>query len=419
MSLVVIGLNHRTAPLDLLERMSIDDSRLAKALADLVDRPHVTEAVILSTCNRTEVYAYVEKFHGAYQDVREFLSAITYQPPELFADHLYAHYDQEAVRHLLRVASGLDSAVVGENEVLGQVRRAWETSQHEHAAGPVLAPLFRHAVETGKRARTETTISRNIASVSQAAVAMARQRLGSLEGISVLVLGAGEMGEGLVRSLHDAGVSSIAIANRTWENAVELAARVDGTPVRLTELTATLAGVDLLVTSTGASSLMVEANELSSLMVRREGRPLLIVDIAVPRDVDPAASAIDGITLLDMNDLRAFADSGIRERQREVSAVEAIVEQEVERYLAYATAREVAPLVAALHGRADEIRDSELERFSSRLNELSPKQREAVEALVQGIIGKMLYRPTVRLKDAAGTSRGERLADALRDLFDL
>jgi glutamyl-tRNA reductase len=418
-SLVVIGLNHRTAPLDLLERMSIDDTRLTKALADLIERPHVTEAVILSTCNRTEVYAYVEKFHGAYQDVREFLSAITYQPPELFADHLYAHYDQETVRHLFRVASGLDSAVVGENEVLGQVRRAWETSQQEHAAGPVLAPLFRHAVETGKRARTETTISRNIASVSQAAIAMARQRLDSLEGISVLVLGAGEMGEGLVRSLHDAGVSSIAIANRTWENAVELAGRAGGTPVRLTELHATLDGVDLLVTSTGASALMVEANELSALMTRREGRPLLIVDIAVPRDVDPLAGSIEGITLLDMNDLRAFADSGIRERQREVSAVEVIIEQEVERYSAYATAREVAPLIAALHGRADEIRDSELERFASRLSDLSPKEREAVEALVQGVIGKMLYRPTVRLKDAAGSARGERLADALRDLFDL
>ena len=419
MSLVVIGLNHRTAPLDLLERMSIDDSRLTKALADLIERPHVTEAVILSTCNRTEVYAYVEKFHGAYQDVREFLSAITYQPPELFADHLYTHYDQEVARHLFRVASGLDSAVVGENEVLGQVRRAWETSQHEHTAGPVLAPLFRHAVETGKRARTETTISRNIASVSQAAISMARQRLGSLEGISVLVLGAGEMGEGLVRSLHDAGVSSIAIANRTWENAVELAGRVGGTPVRLTELHTTLVGVDLLVTSTGASSLMVEATDLSALMTRREGRPLLIVDIAVPRDVDPSAGSIDGITLLDMNDLRAFADSGIRERQREVSAVEVIIEQEVERYSAYATAREVAPLIAALHGRADEIRDSELERFASRLSDLSPKEREAVEALVQGVIGKMLYRPTVRLKDAAGSARGERLADALRDLFDL
>ena len=419
MSLVVIGLNHRTAPLDLLERMSIDDSRLVKALADLTDRPHVTEAVILSTCNRTEVYAFVEKFHGAYQDVREFLSAITYQPPEVFADHLYTHYEEETVRHLFRVASGLDSAVVGENEVLGQVRRAWETSQHEHTAGPVLAPLFRHAVETGKRARTETTISRHIASVSQAAVAMARERLGSLEGISVLVLGAGEMGEGLVRSLHDSGVSSISIANRTWDNAVELAHRVGGKPVRLTELPASLVDVDLLVTSTGASALMVEANELSSVMQRRKGQPLLIVDIAVPRDVDPAAGSIDGITLLDMNDLRAFADSGIRERQREVAAVETIVEQEVERYTTYSTAREVAPLIAALHGRADSIRDGELDRFAARLNDLSPKQREAVEALVQGIIGKMLYRPTVRLKDAAGTARGERLADALRDLFDL
>ena len=164
---------------------------------------------------------------------------------------------------------------------------------------------------------------------------------------------------------------------------------------------------------------MVEANELSALMTRREGRPLLIVDIAVPRDVDPLAGSIEGITLLDMNDLRAFADSGIRERQREVSAVEVIIDQEVERYSAYATAREVAPLIAALHGRADEIRDSELERFASRLSDLSPKEREAVEALVQGVIGKMLYRPTVRLKDAAGSARGERLADALRDLFDL
>ena len=419
MSLVVIGLNHRTAPLDLLERMSIDDSRLTKALADLVDRPHVTEAVILSTCNRTEVYAFVEKFHGAYQDVREFLSAITYQPPELFADHLYAHYDEEVARHLFRVASGLDSAVVGENEVLGQVRRAWETSQHEHTAGPVLAPLFRHAVETGKRARTETTISRNIASVSQAAVAMARQHLDELDGASVLVLGAGEMGEGLVRSLGDAGASSISIANRTWENAVELAGRVGGTPVPLAAIASALVDVDLLVTSTGATSIMIETTELSALMQQRNERPLLIVDIAVPRDVDPAASAIDGITLLDMDDLRAFADSGIRERQREVSAVEAIIEQEVERYMAYATAREVAPLIAALHGRADEIRDTEFERFASRLHDLSPKEREAVEALIQGVIGKMLYRPTVRLKDAAGTARGERLADALRDLFDL
>ena len=419
MSLVVIGLNHRTAPLDLLERMSIDDSRLTKALADLVDRPHVTEAVILSTCNRTEVYAYVEKFHGAYQDVREFLSAITYQPPELFADHLYTHYDQEVARHLFRVASGLDSAVVGENEVLGQVRRAWETSQHEHTAGPVLAPLFRHAVETGKRARTETTISRNIASVSQAAVAMARERLGSLEGASVLVLGAGEMGEGLVRSLGDAGVGSISVANRTWENAVELAGRVGGTAVRLGDVGAALVDVDLLLTSTGASSIMVEATELSALVERRNGRQLLIVDIAVPRDVDPAAGSISGITLLDMDDLRAFADSGIRERQREVSAVESIIEQEVERYMAYATAREVAPLIAALHGRTDEIRDAEFERFAGRLQDLTPKEREAVEAIVQGVIGKMLYRPTVRLKDAAGTARGERLADALRDLFDL
>jgi glutamyl-tRNA reductase len=382
--LVVIGLNHRTAPLDLLERMSIDESRLAKALADLTDRPHVTEAVILSTCNRTEVYAFVEKFHGAYQDVREFLSAITYQPPELFADHLYTQYEEETVRHLFRVASGLDSAVVGENEVLGQVRRAWEASQAEHAAGPVLAPLFRHAVETGKRARTETTISRHIASVSQAAVAMARERLGSLEGTSVLVLGAGEMGDGLVRSLHDDGVGSIAVANRTWDNAVELAARVNATAVPLTELPSALTDVDLLVTSTGAAALMVEANELSALMRRRKGRPLLIVDIAVPRDVDPAASAIEGITLLDMDDLRTFADAGIRERQREFTHGRRVDRR---------------PRGRALHGVCDGARSRAAHRRVARPRRFDPRRRARP---VRGALARPL----------AQTARGGRGARA-------
>lgn len=419
MSLVVIGLNHRTVALDLLERMTIEESRLPKALADLISRPHVSEAVILSTCNRTEVYVFAEKFHGAFHDVRDFLSSATFQPPELFADQLYTHYDSEAVRHLFRVASGLDSAVLGESEVLGQVRRAWELSQGERTAGPVLAPLFRHALETGKRARTETSIGRHIASVSQAAVAMARDRLGSLEQLNVAVLGAGEMGEGLVRSLCDAGVSAPRIVNRTWDHAVELASRVNGVAVRLSDLAATLTDVDILLTSTGASALMVDLADLRAVMQRRPQRPLLIVDIAVPRDVDPAAASLPGITLLDMDDLRAFVDNGLRERRREVEAVEEIIDQEVERYLAYATAREVAPLIAALRERADAVSTAENDRLASRLASLDPGQRAAVDALVKGVISKLLHQPTVRLKDAAGTARGERLADALRDLFDL
>ena len=419
MSVVVVGLNHRTVPLHLLERMTVPASRLPKALADLTSREHVTEAVVLSTCNRIEVYVFAEKFHGAYQDIRNFFAEASHVAPEEFSDHLTSLYDGDAARHLFSVASGLDSAVLGEHEILGQVRKSWETASTEGAVGPVLNPLFRHALEVGKRVRTETAISRNITSVSQAAVAMATERLGGLEGRQVLVVGAGEMGEGLARALHGGGVAGIRVANRTWDRAVEVAGRLGGEPVRLDDLPHHLAEVDMLLTSTGASSVILEHGDLASVVGERHGRELLVVDIAVPRDVDPAAGEIDGLTLLDMDDLREFAEVGIRERQREVTAVQVIVDAELDRYVDESTARSVAPLVASLRARGDLVRSGELQRLSARLGDLDDRQRDAVEALAAGIVGKLLHEPTVRMKDAAGTARGERLAEALRDLFDL
>ncbi len=419
MSLVVIGLNHRTVPLDLLERMTVDDARLPKALHDVGSREHVSEAVVLSTCNRTEIYVVAERFHGAVADVRSFLAETAFLPPEAFADHLYVHYDEDAAAHLFSVASGLDSAVVGEAEILGQVRTAWERAAEEGTAGSSLNLLFRHALEVGKRARTETGIARHVASVSTAAVAMAAGRMGSLDGRRILVLGAGEMGEGMVRSLVTAGVDDVAIANRTWDTAVDVATRVGGHAVRLAELNDSLAEVDLLLTGTGAHSIMLEHGDLARVMAARHGHPLLIVDVAVPRDVDPAAADIAGVTLLDMDDLRAFADAGRAERRREVVAARAIVDEELERFVAVSTAREVAPLVSALHDKGEEIRRAELERLRNRLGALGPKELDAVDALTKGIVAKLLHDPTVELKDAAGTPRGERLADSLRDLFDL
>ena len=419
MSVVVVGLNHRTVPLDLLERMTVPASRLPKALADLTSREHVTEAVVLSTCNRIEVYVFAEKFHGAYQDIRNFFAEASHVAPEEFSDHLTSLYDGDAARHLFSVASGLDSAVLGEHEILGQVRKSWETASTEGAVGPVLNPLFRHALEVGKRVRTETAISRNITSVSQAAVAMATERLGGLEGRQVLVVGAGEMGEGLARALHGGGVAGIRVANRTWDRAVEVAGRLGGEPVRLDDLPHHLVEVDMLLTSTGASAVILEHGDLASVVGERHGRELLVVDIAVPRDVDPAAGEIDGLTLLDMDDLREFAEVGIRERQREVTAVQVIVDAELDRYVDESTARSVAPLVASLRVRGDLVRSGELQRLSARLGDLDDRQRDAVEALAAGIVGKLLHEPTVRMKDAAGTARGERLAEALRDLFNL
>jgi len=418
-SVVVIGLNHRTVPLELLERMTVESSRLPKALHDLCSRPNVSEAVVLSTCNRTEAYVVAEKFHGAYHDIRQFLSETSYLPPDQFADHLYVHYDVDCVRHLFGVTAGLDSAVVGEAEILGQVRVAWELAREEGAAASGLNLLFRHALEVGKRARTDTAISRNIASVSTAAVAMAAERLGSLDGRSILVLGAGEMGEGMVRSLVTSGVADVRVANRTWERSEELAARVGGRSVRLAELNDSLAEVDLLLTGTGATSMILEHGDLARIMEARAGRELLVVDVAVPRDVDPAAAELPGVTLLDMDDLRAFADRGIAARQAEVGLVRELVDEEVDRYTLTATAREVAPLVTSLHERAEAVRSAEVDRLRSRLGELDERQADAVEALTKGIVAKLLHDPTVQLKDAAGTPKGERLADALRDLFDL
>jgi glutamyl-tRNA reductase len=418
-SVVVIGLNHRSTPLDLLERMTIGDAGLQKALHDVVSREDVSEAVVLSTCNRTEVYAVAERFHNAYQDIRDFLSEVAFLAPEDFSDHLYVHYDAAAVAHLFSVASGLDSAVLGESEILGQVRTAWERARHEGAAGPGLNLLFRHALEVGKRVRTDTGIARNITSVSQAAVAMAAERLQGLAGKRVLVLGAGEMGEAMALGLAKAGVADLALANRTWERAVELADRIGGRAVRLLDVPTALVEADVLLSSTGAAAPLLGVDDIAGIVAQRADRPLLIVDIAVPRDVDPSVGGIDGVTLLDMDDLRAFADAGTEARRREVGAVQDILDEELERYLGATSAREVAPMIVALRERAEEVRRAELDRFRRRLDGLDEAQLEAIEGLTRGIIGKLLHEPSIALKEAAGSPRGDRLVASLRDLFAL
>jgi glutamyl-tRNA reductase len=414
-SVIVVGLNHRTASLDLLERMTVPAERLPKALHDLVARDHVTEAVLLSTCNRTEVYAVVERYHAAVGDVRHSLAEMLEVSPDDFADHLYEFHDAGAVAHLFSVAAGLDSAVLGESEILGQVRQAWEAATAEGAAGTGLHLLFRHALEVGKRVRTETGIGRSTTSVSSAAVALAAERLGgSLDGRRVLVLGAGEMGEGMVAAL--AGVADVLVANRTPARAEELAAKVGGTAVPLSSLRRVLTDADVLLTSTGATSVIVEHAEMEAVVAARGGRPLLIVDVAVPRDVDPSAADLEGVTLLDMDDLRAFADAGLADRRREAARARDLVDEEVLRWRDLSTAREVAPLVAELRTRVEAVRAVEVEKAGRKL---SDAEREALEVVTRAVVNKLLHEPTVRLKDAAGTVRGERLAESLRDLFDL
>ncbi|MCU1345878.1 MAG: glutamyl-tRNA reductase [Acidimicrobiia bacterium] len=418
-SVVVIGLNHRTVPLELLERMTVSHDRLEKSLHDLVGRPNISEAVLLSTCNRTEVYVLAERFHGAWQDVRSFLSELAHLAPEEFSHHLYSHYDDGAVQHLFSVAAGLDSAVLGESEILGQVREAWEQGQRAGTVRSAMNHLFRQALQVGKRSRTETGIGRHVTSVSQAAVAMASDRLGSLDGVRVLVLGAGGMGEGMAVALAGAGVAEVRVANRTPERAQALAERVRGRAVPMAEVSAGLAEVDVLLSSTAAESVVLTTDDIEHVMAQRQGRRLLVVDVAVPRDIDSGVGQIPGVTLLDLDDIRAFAAVGAAGRRAEVVAVEAIVAEEVDRYLEEVTARTAAPLVAALWQRAEELRQAELDRHKSRIDALDDKGRTVVDSITKGLLAKLLHEPTVQLKEAAGTPRAERLSDSLRDLFDL
>lgn len=419
MSVVVIGVNHRTSPLRVLERVAVSAEAMPKALHALSSKDNIREAVVLSTCNRTEVYAVTEKFHAAYDDIAEFFCELGGLRSDELHQHLYSQHDDAAVRHLFEVACGLDSAVIGENEILGQVRDAWSLAQESGAARTTLNLLFRHALETGKRARSETGISRSTTSISFAAVEMARELLGTLAYRKVLIIGAGTMGEGVAVALTMNSTTEVTVINRTESRGRDLAERLGAEMRPMSELRAALLDTDVVVTCIGAGSFVLDRDMIEPIMSVRSGRTLFIVDIAVPRDVDESVGAIDGVELRNLDDLRDWVRSGVESREGEAAKVSTIVSEEVERYALDSTARQAAPLIAAMHAAADEVRVAEMERHAKRLAELTPEQIEAVESLARGITAKLLHEPTVRLKENAGTPQGERLADALRDLFDL
>ena len=426
MSAFVVGLNHRSAPLALLERVGVPEVRLEKALAGLRGLEHVQEAVVVSTCNRVEVYAFAATFHGAYENVREFLAEFSYTPLGEFSPQLYSLFGADAVAHLFRVVSGLDSAVLGETEIQGQVKRAWEAAQREAVAGPELNRLFRHALQTGKRVRSNTSVgTEKISSVCEAAVGLLQQELGDLSGRRALMLGTGEVGQTGARLLSGMGLEEVCVASRTWQRASHLAAEVGGRAVHLDELSEELLEMDFLISATGAPSLMLERSDLAAVMERRGGQHRLVVlDLAVPRDVDPMAAGVDGVTLFDITDVQAFVAeaSAVAETEaslEEMHRAQAIINEEVENHLAADSAEAMAPLIVDFRRSICDISQSEFDRFESQLASLSGEQRESVEALVHSIVNKVLHTPTARIKESADSSESEVLGEALRDLFDL
>jgi glutamyl-tRNA reductase len=423
-AIVAVGINERDVSLDIFEQSAISERDLPKALQVLCDSEHVSEAVVLSTCLRTEVYAVVERFHDGLADIERFFhsrSSAMGTDAQVLSELLSCWVDDAAVSHLFDVAAGIDSPVLGEGEILRQVRTASELALKEHAAGRVLGPLFRHALEAGKRVRSETAIAQGSTSLAHAAVALAADQLeGGLVGRTVLVIGAGEMGAGFSKALaQPAAPARVVVANRSAERAAAVAGRSGAEAVSLSRLDDELGRADIVLTSTAAVDVVLDVACISRTMRSRPGRPLLVVDVAVPRDVDPAVADLEGVKLLDVEDVRRFAEAQMSTRRGEIPAVRAVLTEELERYRASSAARSAAPVVAALRLRAESIRRAELDRQRARLDALEPEARAIVETVTQRTVAKLLHEPTVRIKQAAGSRRGERLAEALRNLFDL
>ena len=411
--LVCLGLSHRTAPIELRERIG--------ALGPGAERcPGVVEHAALETCYRVELYARLSSgVEDARDELIEALSGLHGVERELLTDHLYVHSGDDAVRHLCRVAAGLDSLVLGESEILGQVGDAFETGTAARTIGPELSLLFRTAITAGRRARSETAIGANAATASSMALALAEGVLGDLREKRVLVVGAGRIGLQTLTAVVGRGVVQIGVANRTRERAVEVAERPGVTLYGLDELEDVLAWADVVVTATASETPVVRTEALRRAMSEREGRPLVVVDLAVPADVERSAGDVSGVRLFDVDDLRVGLDDAMSSRLREVPRVEEIIEEEVESFRRRYFELEVEPLVAALRLQAEELREEEVERALRDLDHVDPATAERIEHLSRALVTKLLHEPTVRLRERAGTGDSDEVADAVRELFGL
>ncbi len=417
MSMLVVGLSHRTASVPVLESVTVAPGELAGVLASLVRSPQVAEAMVLSTCNRVEIYAEVDRFHGGVHDVSELLARRAGTDVVSLDPHLYVHYEDAAAGHLFAVAAGLDSMVVGEAQILGQLRTAYAAAQQAGTAGRQLHDLTQQALRVGKRVHSETGIDAAGGSLVAVGLGEAQRELGDLAGRSALVCGAGSMAALTIATLHRAGLTDVVVANRTWGRAEELALAVAGRPAELAEIEDALVSVDVVVSSTAATSPVIAADAVERAMKRRDGRPLFILDLALPRDVDPAVAEIAGVNLVDLAVLRGLsAGSGAG---AEVQSAREIVAAEVATFLAGRRSGEVAPTVAALRSRAAGLVEIELARLSARLPQLDGAVRIEVEAAVRRVVAALLHTPTVRVKELASTPGGDAYAAALRELFEL
>lgn len=414
----LVGVNHRTAPVELRERLAISEPEMPQALASLLRHPGVEEGLILSTCNRVEVLACA---NGTGCDLRGFLAHYFSIPEELFRKAVYEFQGNDAVRHIFRVAASLDSMVVGEPQILGQVKEFYALARSTGAVRAQLEPLLSRAFSVAKRVRTETSVGSSAVSVASVAVELARKIFDSLEGKQVLLVGAGKMSELAARHLVAQGAKHIMVSNRTPERAQALAQKFGGTVVHFGDLYDMADRADIVITSTGASQPIFTKKHGELFVARRKNRPMFLIDIAVPRDVAPEMNQVEGIFVYDIDDLQAVVSTHVNDRQREATRAEQIIEAEVVRFQQRVQTLDVVPTIASLQEHLETIRQAEIDKVRSRMGKLTPEQEMAIESMTRGIVNKILHVPITTLKSAARENHTETttLVDLVRRLFNL
>ena len=416
MNLQLMGINHRTAPVEVRERLAISTSRLPDACQRLARHPGIEEGMILSTCNRVEL---VTATQNGSADLRSFLRDYFELNPAQFEPHLYQLHEREAVRHLFRVASSLDSMIVGEPQILGQVKEAYAIARGVGALHAQLDCLLTRAFAVAKRVRTETAVGSSAVSVASVAVELAKRIFGSLEGRTVYLVGAGKMTELAARHLIAHGAASIFVTNRTHERAMALANKFNAQVIRFEELYETVDRADIVITSTGAPHAIFRREHGERFLARRRNRPMFFIDIAVPRDVDPELNKLDGIFVYDIDDLQQAVSSHIADRHQEASHAEQIIESEVDRYFQRLKTLDLVPTIVSLQGQFETIRQAEIDRIRGRMGTVTPEQELAIEALTRGIVNKILHMPISTLKIAARDSEATTMLDLVRRMFKL
>ena len=401
MFILAVGLNHKTAPLEIREKVSLNHGQLGANLHILTEC--VKQGAILSTCNRTEIYALVDEPHVGARGVRYFLGQVSDQEPEDLAPYLYVYSQRDAVRHIFRVAAGVDSMILGESEVLGQLRSAADAAETAGASGAELSRLLRHAISVGREVRDKTGINRNRVSVSSAGVDMAKRHFdGDLSSCRILVISAGEAGKLTAKAVADCGSSDIVVTSRTYEKAMSLADELGGRAIPFSDLGDALAKADIVISSTSAPHCILGVTEVHAAVQQRPEKPLMLIDIAVPRDIDPKVKEVEGVSLYDVDDLEAVVKENLNEREKELGKVDLIVNAETDRFMSWWDSQEVVSVISFMRQRAEDIRSMEVEKAFGKLKSLSDADRQVIDVLTKSIVNKMLHHPTMTLKECAG-----------------